>query len=118
MDIKKKRKENDKDEDNSQKNHVACHGAGCVCGSREKWEQPCSSKGAVFVPESKGADDQAAGKVGGEERESSLAKRERVSPVKRERISAVTVFLYRDSLHTCASIVPLCSLGCCLNCEK
>lgn len=110
MDIKNKGKENDKDEDNSKKNRVACHGAGCVCGSLEKWEQPCSSKGAVFVPESKGADDQAAGKVGVEERESSLAKR--------DRISAVTVLLYRDSLHTCASLVPLCSLGCCLNCKK
>lgn len=65
MDIKKKGKENDKDEDNSQKNRVACHGAGCVCGSLEKWEQLCSSKGAVFVSESKGADNQAAGKVGG-----------------------------------------------------
>lgn len=49
-----------------------------VCGSNEKWEQPYSSKGAVFVPGSQGADSQAAGEVGGEERDSSLVKRGRI----------------------------------------
>ena len=65
LDIKKKEKENDKDEDNSKRNCVACRGEGCVCSGSEKSEQPYSSKGAVFVPESKGADYQAAGEVGG-----------------------------------------------------
>lgn len=45
-----------------------------MCGSSEKWEQPYSSKGAGFVPESKGADNQAAGEVGGRGKREQLGE--------------------------------------------
>lgn len=69
-----RKKEEENDKDTNKKNGVACRGEGRECGSNEKWEQPYSSKGAVFVPESKGADYQAAGEVVGREKREQLGE--------------------------------------------
>lgn len=65
-----------------------------MCGSSEKWEQPYSSKGAGFVPESKGADNQATGDVAGR------GKREQLGEA-RKGFSSNSVSLQGQSSHVC-----------------
>lgn len=58
--------------------------------------------GSVFVPESKGADDQAAGKVGGR------GKREQLGEV-RKNFSSNSVSLQGQSSHVCLSCASVFS---------